>query len=366
MPGTRPSSRLQILTVVGARPQFVKAAVLSRLIRSEFAEQTDEFLLHTGQHYDHNMSRLFFDELRIPEPDVNLEVGSGSHGESTGQMLAGIEKILMERKPDLVLVYGDTNSTLAGGLAASKLLIPVAHVEAGLRSFSMVMPEEQNRVLVDRISRWLFCPTEIAQENLSREGIRDGVHVVGDVMLDAANYYRETEADRIATVADKWPKPYYLLTLHRAENTDDRAKLSSIFDALNEFDDVPCVFPAHPRTRKKMAEHGITVAPHIRMIDPVGYLEMLAAETEASFIVTDSGGVQKEAFFFRKPCITLRDETEWTETVEVGWNKLVGADPDRIAQGLRNVSPAQEWKPLYGNGNSGSRMIAQLLADMGA
>ncbi len=363
---SRRSSQLRVVTVVGARPQFIKAAVLSRLFRSEFADRVDEFLLHTGQHYDHNMSRLFFEELRIPEPDANLAIGSGSHGETTGRMLAGIEKVLLEQKPDVVLVYGDTNSTLAGGLAASKLLVPVAHVEAGLRSFAMAMPEEQNRVLVDRISRWLFCPTDTARQNLEREGVTSGVSVVGDVMFDASKYYRRVEAERIAAVAEEWPTPFYLLTLHRAENTDTEERLRSIFDALNEFNDVPCVFPAHPRTRKKIAQYDIRLADHIRVIEPIGYLEMIAAEDACSFVVTDSGGVQKEAYFFYKPCITLRDETEWTETVDAGWNTLVGADRERIATALRAIGTPDGWSPFYGDGNTGSLIASQLLADAGA
>ncbi len=349
-----------ILTVVGARPQFIKAAVLSRLIRER--GELSEFLVHTGQHYDDNMSEIFFRQMRIPEPDANLGVGSGSHGRQTGAMLAALEEVLTARRPERVLVYGDTNSTLAGALAAAKLGIPVAHVEAGLRSFQRAMPEEINRVVADRLSDLLFCPTPTAVDNLSAEGIRQGVHLVGDVMFDASLYYRRLidEGGAELRLPPGLPADFYLLTLHRAENTDDPARLRAIVEALNGLDGHPGVFPVHPRTRKMLAAQGLRLAPHIRAIEPVGYLEMLALEGRCRFVVTDSGGVQKEAFFFGKPCITLRDQTEWVETVRSGWNTLTGADPARIRGAFHSVRAPGERPAFYGDGDSGSRIFSIL------
>lgn len=349
---------MKIVTVVGARPQFVKAAVLSRQLEKEY-------LVHTGQHYDTNMSEVFFQEMEIPKPDINLEIGSGSHGKMTGLMLAGIEKVLQEQKPDALLTYGDTNSTLAAALAASKLNIPVAHVEAGLRSFYRAMPEEQNRIVADHLSTWLFCPTDTAVENLKTEGITQGVHQVGDVMLDASLFYRDKMAadDSRTPVVDRFnlPEDFYLLTLHRAENTDDPARLSAIVEALNSRPDIPGVLPLHPRTKKYLAQYGLVLGSHIKVIDPVGYFDMLELENRCRFIVTDSGGVQKEAYFFSKPCITLRDQTEWVETVKAGANTLCGADTEKIQKALDDVTTGiglpQEWPDLYGGGKAGRRII---------
>jgi UDP-GlcNAc3NAcA epimerase len=312
------------------------------------------------------MSEIFFRQLRIPEPDINLGSGSGSHGQQTGRMLAAIEKVLLEKKPDAVLVYGDTNSTLAGALAASKLNLPVAHVEAGLRSFERSMPEEQNRVLTDHLSSFLFCPTETARENLRREGITKGVWNAGDVMYDASLFYRNlVREDRTAlTLPPNLPGEFYLLTVHRAENTDDPQRLSAIVQALNSLPAFPAVFPAHPRTRLALQRYGLKLQPHIRTIAPVGFLEMLALEETCRFIVTDSGGVQKEAFFFRKPCITLRDQTEWVETVESGWNVLAGADPQRIRTAFHSLRVPDQVPDLYGAGEAAVRILKILTAPM--
>jgi UDP-GlcNAc3NAcA epimerase len=353
-----------LVTVVGARPQFIKAAVLSRLIREKFRGELSEYLVHTGQHYDDNMSELFFRQMRIPEPDVNLGVGSGGHGRQTGAMLAALEEILTAQRPNRVIVYGDTNSTLAGALAAAKLGIPVAHVEAGLRSFLRTMPEEINRVVADRLSDLLFCPTPIAVDNLAAEGMREGVHLVGDVMYDASLYYRRMVKEGAAKLQlpAGLPADFYLLTLHRAENTDDPARLRAIVEALNALDGQPGVFPVHPRTRKMLTVQGMRLASHIRLIEPVGYLEMLALEDRCRFVVTDSGGVQKEAFFFGKPCITLRERTEWVETVQSGWNTLAGADPLRIRSAFQNLRVPSKQPAFYGDGDAGSKILTTLLA----
>jgi UDP-GlcNAc3NAcA epimerase len=351
-----------ILTVVGARPQFVKAAVLSRLIRELPGGELSEYLVHTGQHYDDNMSEVFFRQLRIPEPDANLGVGSGGHGRQTGAMLAALEEVLTARRPEWVLVYGDTNSTLAGALAAAKLGIPVAHVEAGLRSFLRTMPEEINRVVADHLSELLFAPTPTAVDNLAAEGIRRGVHRVGDVMFDACLYYRRLieEGRAELRLPSGLPADFYLLTLHRAENTDDPARLRAIVQTLNDLDGYPGVFPVHPRTRKVLASQGLRLAAHVRVIEPVGYLEMLALEGRCRFVVTDSGGVQKEAFFFGKPCITLRDQTEWVETVGSGWNTLTGADPARIRRAFQGLQVPAERPAFYGDGAAGAKILSIL------
>ena len=363
----------KILTVVGARPQFVKAAVLSRLVRSGgYRDKIQEILVHTGQHYDQNMSEVFFQEMDIPAPDVNLNVGSGSHGAMTAAMLAGIEKLIIERKPDIVLVYGDTNSTLAGALAASKLHVPVAHVEAGLRSFMMAMPEEQNRRLTDHLSTWLFCPTETAVNNLEKEGIpnilrpapdADAKSVVmsGDIMLEASNHYRRFAAERAPDALKALPKRFFLLTIHRAENTDDPARLAAIVDAVNACSDKNAVFPIHPRTRKILDERGLSFKPHVTLMDPVGYFQMIRLEDACDFVVTDSGGVQKEAYFFGKPCVTLRDVTEWTELVGAGWNTLVGADSAAIAKAIASISAPSAHPALYGDGKCAEKILQNLL-----
>ncbi|PKN40442.1 MAG: UDP-N-acetylglucosamine 2-epimerase (non-hydrolyzing) [Deltaproteobacteria bacterium HGW-Deltaproteobacteria-18] len=326
---------MKILTVVGARPQFIKASAVSRAILSEKAQGANlhEVIVHTGQHFDANMSKVFFEELSIPEPDYHLGIASLGHGAMTGRMLEAIESVLFEEKPDIMLVYGDTNSTLAGALAAAKLHLPVAHVEAGLRSFNKRMPEEVNRILTDHVSNLLFCPTQTAVNNLGNEGIRSGVHLVGDVMNDVTLHYRELAAKR--NCLDKWgvtEKGYALCTVHRAENTDDAMRLQGILTALREIaEEVPVLLPLHPRTRKIIEAMGQPEALRgLTVLEPLSYLEMLRLEMSARVILTDSGGVQKEAFLHRVPCITLRDETEWVETVEMRRNVLTGANREAI------------------------------------
>jgi len=322
---------MKIVTIVGARPQFIKAAVLSRELRKEHTE----ILVHTGQHYDQNMSDVFFKELGIPAPDYHLGVGSGPHGKQTSEMLAAIEQVLLNEKPDWVMVYGDTNSTLAGALAASKLHIRVAHVEAGLRSFNRLMPEETNRVLTDHVSDLLLCPTQTAIDNLGKEGITQGVHLVGDVMYDALMWAAEQgNGNALLDQLGVAPKKYLLATVHRAENTDNPERLSGILEAFNHLEE-PLIWPVHPRTRQKLHEMDWHPAPHVRLIDPVGYIDMAHLESHARVIFTDSGGVQKEAYWLGVPCVTLRDETEWVETVESGWNQLTGADSKTILQAVK-------------------------------
>ena len=354
----------KIVTIVGARPQFIKAAVISRLIRNEYSERITEFLVHTGQHYDQNMSDIFFKEMMIPEPDINLNVGSGTHGKMTGEMLIKIEEVLIKQNPDIVLVYGDTNSTLAGALAASKRHIPVAHVEAGLRSFNMTMPEEQNRILTDHISTYLFCPTENSVKNLQREGIEKGVFNVGDVMYDANLFYRniieKLKNKKSIFKEKKLPGDYFLLTIHRAENTDIISNLKSIIAALND-SNKNVIFPVHPRTNKLIKKYNLKLNENIYCINPVGYYEMLELEKNCNFIITDSGGVQKEAYFFNKPCITLRNETEWVETIEQGVNFLAGSNKEKILSYIKKIKKPRNLLNLYGDGNSGYKILERLL-----
>lgn len=360
---------IKILTVVGARPQFVKAAVLSRLIRSDkWKDKFKEVLLHTGQHYDENMSDIFFRDMQIPKPDIQLHIGGKTHGAMTGQMLIKIEVALLKEKPDILLVYGDTNSTLAGALAASKLHIPVAHVEAGLRSYNMRMPEEQNRILTDHLARWLFCPTDTAVNNLKAEGITINAHQVGDIMYDATLFYQQVlhkEARQGISRLDELkieeiPNHFFLATIHRAENTDDVLRLSHIVEAFNEMSH-EVILPLHPRTRKKLSEAGLVLKQNVHVIEPIGYLEMLALEIKATAIITDSGGVQKEACIMQKPCITLREETEWVETVEKGWNTLTGADKYKILKAVNELSNPKNTSNLYGDGNTGTQILELLL-----
>ncbi len=347
----------KIVTILGARPQFIKAAAVS----SVFADFFEEIIVHTGQHYDANMSDVFFDELGIPHPKYHLNVGSGSHGAMTGAMLVAIEEVLLEEEPDYVMVYGDTNSTLAGALAASKLLIPVIHVEAGLRSFNMAMPEEQNRILTDHISNLLFVPTQTAIDNLVREGITKGVHNVGDVMFDGILHFSKIAAEKSEILAQLGvsDNAYLLCTIHRAENTNDISRLKGIVKGLNNSKE-QIILPLHPRTQKYLNDYEITLGENIRVIEPVGYLDMVRLETGAKKIVTDSGGVQKEAFFLGKPCITMRDETEWVETVENGWNVIVGADAEKITQAINSFEPTIERKNYFGNGTA-ARQMADLI-----
>jgi len=353
---------MRVLTVVGARPQFIKAAPVSRVLRREH----EEFLLHTGQHYDDAMSDLFFRELAIPPPDRNLEVGSGSHATQTGAMLPGIEAVALELEPDRLLVYGDTNSTLAGALVGAKLHIPVAHVEAGLRSFDRRMPEEVNRVVADHLSAFLLCPTQTAAENLAREGVTSGVTVVGDVMYDAYLQHLEVARQTCTVLGDLGLEKggYHLMTAHRAENVDSRQRLAAIMRGVSE-SGLRVVFPMHPRTRNALDAAGITPGPGVRVTAAVGYLEMLVLEENAQAIVTDSGGVQKEAYFAGVPCITLRDTTEWPETVEAGWNVLVGSHPEKIANEMRTFRPGGARPQVFGDGHAAELAVAELAAPVG-
>lgn len=344
-------SARRILTVVGARPQFVKAAAISRSIAAR--DDIAEILVHTGQHFDPTLSRIFFEELQIPEPSVNLGIRGGRHGETTGRMLEALEQVMLSESPDLVLVLGDTTSTLAGALAAAKLHIPTAHLEAGLRSYNRRMPEEINRVLTDHVSALLLCPTRTAVDNLRLEGIAKGVHNIGDVMYDAvlfaaANFHRSDVLERLG-VADR---AYAVATLHRAENTDDREMLSEVVAFLSEqARDFPVVFPIHPRTRKRIEAWGIDLG---RMLtcDPVGYLDMHRLLQSAIVVFTDSGGLQKEAYFHRVPCVTLRSETEWVETVSAGWNRL-WKGPD--------YAPRREIAD-YGEGNAAAQAVEKIVS----
>jgi UDP-GlcNAc3NAcA epimerase len=340
---------------VGARPQFIKAAAVSRVLR----RQHREILVHTGQHYDYEMSGIFFDGLELPRADVNLGVGSGAHGAQTGVMLKGTEDILLAERPDFVLIYGDTNSTLAGALAASKQSVPVAHVEAGLRSFKRSMPEEVNRVVADHLSDLLLCPSEVSVQNLAAEGITRNVHLVGDVMLDVLNWAKLRLSAKPSKVLDRLGvtrRGYLLATVHRSENTDDLTKLCKILGAFNSLDE-SVVFPVHPRTRKAIRDAHCQVESHVRLIDPVGYLDMVALAGAARLILTDSGGLQKEAYWLGVPCLTLRDETEWVETVEAGWNTLVGSDTENIVEAVRSSVPMGPHPPLYGDGFAASKCV---------
>lgn len=359
---------MKILTVVGARPQFIKAAAVSRIIRDQFSDAIEEVIVHTGQHHDENMSQIFFDELDIPKPKFNLAISGGTHGVMTGRMLEGIERALLQEKPDYLLIYGDTNSTLAGAISAAKLHIPVAHVEAGLRSFNMRMPEEINRILSDRVSSLLFCPTETAIQNLASEGIEKGVHQVGDVMYDVALFYQEKakKNSRILSALGLSRKNFVLATCHRAENTDDPKRLKEILIAFSEITkESTLVLPLHPRTKKLINEHNFdSYLSSIITTEPLPFLDMVALEQDAKMILTDSGGVQKEAFFYSTPCITLRDETEWVETVSLGWNQLVGANADLIIKAAHAVNtgatPETKLNP-YGNGNASQEICEHLL-----
>ncbi len=345
---------MKILTVVGVRPQFVKAAAVSRILR----ETHTEVLLHTGQHYDERLSEVFFRELGIPEPDYNLEVGSAGHSAQTGEMLIRMEPILEKEKPDWALVYGDTNSTLAGVLVASKMHIPVAHVEAGLRSFNREMPEEINRVLTDHVSQLLFCPAQKAVENLKLEGVTSGVHVVGDVMYDAVLRHSDAAEKKssILSSLDLKPKRYLLATVHRASNVDDTDTLLNILETFAMLGET-VVFPVHPRTRKAIQAAGFSLAENIKLVEPVGYLDMLWLEKNARMILTDSGGVQKEAYWFGTPCVTLREETEWVETVEAGWNVVVGVKRERILNAVRSFAAPSARPNLFGDGDASQKIV---------
>ena len=353
---------MRILTVVGARPQFVKAAPISRALRRSHSE----ILVHTGQHYDDAMSASFFRDLEIPEPDVNLEVGSGSHGAMTGEMLRGLEPVMLEHAPDGVLIYGDANSTLAAAIVASKLQFAggrrpwLAHVEAGLRSFNRRMPEERNRIVADHLADLLLAPSRAAMTNLRNEGLAARGKLVGDVMVDAHRWATARAAAHLPAVAREHDR-YVLLTVHRAENVDDRDRLARVLVALAV--DLPVIFPVHPRTRASLESGGHGLPDNVIAIDPVGYLEMVALEARAHAIATDSGGVQKEAYLSGVPCVTLRSETEWVETVEAGWNRVVDADPNAVAAALADeafMSRTRARPALYGDGRAAERVVAAL------
>ncbi len=351
---------MKLLTVIGARPQFIKAAAISRVVAQSATLQ--EVIVHTGQHYDANMSEIFFEELSIPKPSYHLGIGGGPHGQMTGRQLEQIEAVLSEERPDQVLVYGDTNSTLAGALAAAKLHIPVAHVEAGLRSHNRFMPEEINRVLADHISDILFAPTEVAVHNLAAEGITgDKVKQVGDVMFDAALFYKPQ------AVAPAWfdqhpdlQGGYVLATIHRAENTNDPKRLRNILKGLGDCG-MPVVLPLHPRTRNTLQSLEITLPKNVKVHDPVGYLEMIFLQSSARVIATDSGGVQKEAYFHNVPCVTLRDETEWVELVETGWNTICPPLKADIAKAISHARLPQEQGALYGDGAAAQDIVAAII-----
>ena len=346
---------MKIVTIVGARPQFIKAAAISRKLR----EQHEEILVHTGQHYDYEMSGIFFDGLDLPRPKTSLGVGSGSHGFQTGAMLKAIEDVLLVERPDCVLVYGDTNSTLAGALAASKLCVPIAHVEAGLRSFNRRMPEEINRVMADHLSNMLLCPSKTAVSNLAAEGISQNVHLVGDVMLDVLNWAKQRVGANQSTILERFElskQGYLLATVHRSENTDEASRMSSILSAFDAIDE-PVVFPVHPRARKIIAEMGFRPKPHVRLIDPLGYMDMVTLIGSARLVLTDSGGLQKEAYWLGVPCLTLRNETEWVETVEAGWNVLVGPDLSKIVDAVNSFSPPDSHPVLYGDGAAAAKCV---------
>jgi len=356
---------LKIVTVVGARPQFIKTAAISRVLIEQYASAVHEVLVHTGQHYDDNMSGVFFEELGIPPPAYHFELAGGSHAQMTGRMLPAIETVLLAEKPDWVLIYGDTNSTLAAALAAAKLHVPVAHVESGLRSFNMRMPEEINRIVADRLSSLLFCPSATSVDNLANEGIVRGVHLVGDVMYDVALHVgakarRDSQICESLGVAGR---PFVLATCHRAENTDDLGRLSQIVDGLRQLStQMPVVLPLHPRTSKILESNQLMGRLQgVTLTAPLSFIDMVALEQSATVVVTDSGGVQKEAFFYGVPCVTTRDETEWVETVRSGWNTLVGADADAICTAALRPRPEGVRPEFYGSGSASKLIVSALL-----
>ena len=362
---------MKLVTIIGARPQFIKAAVLSRAIKKwnhkHFNKEINEIIIHTGQHYDKNMSEIFFEEMHIPKPKYNLHTSGGNHGEMTGQMMIKIEEVLLKENPDVVLVYGDTNSTLAGALVASKMHIPIAHVEAGLRSFNMNMPEEINRILTDRVSKILFCPTENACLNLKQEGYNSFnivIENVGDVMYDAALFYKKIANPtlNIVNLVNK-NESFYLATIHRAENTDNINKLRNIVKSLNEIGEkTKIVLPIHPRTKKIIEDNNISTI-NIELLNPVGYFDMLFLLENCQGVFTDSGGLQKEAYFFNKACVTMREQTEWTELVDNNFNILVGADCNKILGAIKFFKDfkADFSLKLYGDGNAGEKIIKSLV-----
>ena len=349
---------MKVVTVVGARPEFIQIAPVSRALR---ARGHKEVLVHTGQHYDVSMSERFFEELELPRPDHNLGVGSASHGAQTAAMLERMEKVLTEERPDWVLVFGDTNSTLAGALAAAKLHVPVGHVEAGLRSYDRAMPEEINRVAVDHLADLLFTPTETGLANLRKEGLESRARLTGDVMFDSIreNLPRSRQRSTVLKDLGLVGKPFHLATVHRASNTDDPARLRGILGALAA-SPIPVLFPVHPRTAKKAKDAGIEMGGSLRPVEPLGYLDMIAALEGCSKVLTDSGGVQKQAYFLEKPCVTLRDTTEWVETVDLGWNVLVADDPAKIRDAMLHFKPSGKRAQPYGDGHAAERIVGLL------
>lgn len=352
--------KLKIISVVGARPQFIKAAPVCKALR----ENHEELLVHSGQHYDYAMSDVFFEQLGIPKPDFNLAVGSGTHARQTGEMMPMLEQLFLEQLPDLVLVYGDTNTTLAAGLTAAKLGVPVAHVEAGLRSFNRTMPEEINRVVVDHLSDVLLCPTRASVVNLEAEGITQGVHLVGDVMLDTARFFAENvDSSETLDTFEVERNGYYFATVHRAGNSDSPARLGQIVEAFDQMDK-PVIWAVHPRTRKNLEDFGllakVDASETIHAIPPVSYIETVGLLRSACALLTDSGGMQKEAYFFGVPCVTLREETEWVETVELGWNTLVGADSQRILGAVASLERPLSRPAVYGDGKAAEAIVAAL------
>ncbi len=358
---------MKIVTIVGARPQLIKAAAVSREIRKH--SDIQEVILHTGQHFDEMMSAVFFEEMEISAPNYNLNIDSLSHGAMTGRMIEEIEKVLVKERSDYVLVYGDTNSTLAGSLAAKKLHQKVIHVEAGLRSFNMKMPEEINRILTDRISDMLFCPTELAIENLKKEGfdhIDCKITKCGDVMYDNVLHFSPISDEKAMIIKDLDASKFVLCTVHRQENTDNIDNLYSILDGLNAISEkLPVILPVHPRTKKMIEKHQLDSS--VKMIEPVGYLDMVALLKNCAAVVTDSGGLQKEAYFFKKRCITIREETEWVELVDVGWNVVVGSNTERIIEEAMSILKDQaipsQWEPLYGDGNAAEIIVNTIIED---
>lgn len=344
---------MKIVSIVGARPEFIQAWAVSQAIRVD----NQEILVHTGQHYDYQMSQAFFDEMELPVPDYNLEVGSDSHGKQTGKILISLEEVLLKEKPDLVIIRGDTNSTLAGALAASKLHIHTVHLEAGERSYDRRMPEEINRIVADAVSDLHLCVSHTAVEHLKKEGISSSVHWVGDVMYDALleNLPHAWQKSHIIEKLDLLPKGYALVTIHRSATTDEPKNLAKVVEILNNVSE-PVIFPVHPRTRQALSRIDAHFPPNVRLIEPVGYYDMMMLEENSRLIATDSGGVQREAYFLGIPCLTLRDETEWVETVDVGWNKLVGIQPEQVLQEWTTFSPPEEHPAIFGDGHAAKKI----------
>ncbi|MBP1968451.1 UDP-GlcNAc3NAcA epimerase [Virgibacillus natechei] len=356
---------MKILTIVGARPQFIKTGMLSKTLKLN--SEIEEVIVHTGQHYDDNMSTIFFKQLNLQNPDYYLGVGSGSHGKQTAKMLEELENVMVSVDPDIVLVYGDTNSTLAGSLAASKLHIPIAHVESGLRSFNKKMPEEINRIITDHLSDWLFCPSDAAVKNLRKEGIDKGVYQTGDIMYDAVSYFKPYAVQQSSILQDLSlvENRYYLATIHRAENTDDPQRLKSILEALQQLE-MEVVIPIHPRTKSKIKQFRLMNSisyPPIKLVEPLNYFDMLTIASNANVILTDSGGVQKEAYMLQVPCITIRDETEWEETVQSGWNHLAGSDTQQIVDTVKALQIPKEYPTLFGDGRTSQKIVEILMRE---